>query len=118
MAKPTALPRQSSARRWPRRAALALGAVLIALVLLAWPSMRGYARVGTAYGARVGCSCRFVGHRSLADCSKDFEPGMGLVRLNEDPASQTVTARIPLLASARATFRAADGCQLEPWPGS
>jgi hypothetical protein len=70
---------------------------------------------GTAYGARVGCSCRFVGGRDLGDCRKDFEPGMSLVRLSEDDRAHAVTASVPLLASATATYRAGFGCVLEPW---
>lgn len=77
--------------------------------------LQGYARVGAAYGARVACSCRFEGGRSLGDCRKDFEPGMELVMLSEDAEAKSVTARFPLLARETATYREGEGCRLEPW---
>jgi hypothetical protein len=101
-----------------RRRALWLGLTLIA-VLLAWfwSPLHAFARTGASYGARVACSCRFVGGRDLGDCRKDFEPGMGLVMLSEDVAAKSVTARFPLVASQTATYRPGFGCQLEPWQG-
>lgn len=102
----------------PRRGRRLLWLVLIALVgALAWfwQPLGGYARVGTAYGARVACSCRFEGGRSLSDCRKDFEPGMELITLSEDSQAKSVTARFPLLASDTATYREGEGCRLQPW---
>jgi hypothetical protein len=102
------------ARRWKR---LALGLVVI-LVGLGWyygPGLRDQAVAGTAYGARVACSCRHVGGRGLEDCRKDFEPGMGLVSLSEDAEAKSVTASVPLLASQTATYREGYGCVLETW---
>jgi hypothetical protein len=80
-------------------------------------TIEGYAVTGTAYGARVGCSCRFAGGRDLADCEKDFESGMELVRLSEDEDAKSVTASIPLVRSQTATFREGYGCVLEDWDG-
>ena len=85
-------------RRLRRGALLLLGAVLCLLGWF-WTPLNGYARTGAAYGARVACSCRFVGGRPLGDCRKDFEPGMALVTLGEDTRAKSVTARFPLLAS-------------------
>lgn len=96
--------------------------VLLALVVLAallvafWRPLTGFARVGAAYGARVGCSCRYAGGRSLNDCAKDFEPGMELVSLSEDRKARSVTARFPLLGGATAIYHEGWGCVLEPWP--
>ena len=101
-------------RRWPK-AVLGLG-VLAALV--AWyyrDTVMDQAIAGTAYGARVACSCRFVGGRDLGDCEKDFEPGMGLVSLSEDADAKSVTASVPLLASQTATYKEGYGCVLEKW---
>ena len=101
-----------------RRRILLLGLALIAALLATfWKPLVGYADTGAAYGARVACSCRFVGGRSLEDCKKDFEPGMELVTLSEDAKAKSVTARFPLLASHTATYRDGPGCQLEPWQG-
>jgi hypothetical protein len=106
-------PRRSRPRWWPVAILVVVAALLVAL----WPSIAGYARVGSAYGAHVACSCRYAGGRSLADCKKDFEPGMELVRLSEDPGKNSVTASFPLVASATATYREGWGCVLEPWQG-
>lgn len=77
----------------------------------------GLATTGAAFGARTACSCRYVAGRSLDDCEKDFEPGMEVVFLSDDPEAQSVTARVPLLASATAQYREGFGCLLEPWDG-
>lgn len=99
-----------------RRQALGLGLALVAgLLVWFWGPLNAYARTGAAVGARVACSCRYVGGRELGDCKKDFEPGMELVMLSEDAEAKSVTASFPLLASETATYRPGLGCQLEPW---
>ncbi|MCC6927100.1 hypothetical protein [Novosphingobium sp.] len=101
-----------------RRRVLTLGLVLLAALLAwFWGPLNAYARTGAAYGARVACSCRFLGGRELGDCKKDFEPGMELVMLSEDAQAKSVTARFPGLASQTASYRPGLGCQLEPWQG-
>lgn len=101
-------------RRLRRVGWLAALALVLALAWF-WQPLGGYARIGTAYGARVACSCRYEGGRSLSDCRKDFEEGMELVTLSEDTATKTVTARFPLLASDSASYREGEGCRLKPW---
>lgn len=91
-----------------------------ALLATAWFSsfgqrLRGDATAGTAYGARVACSCRFVAGRSLDDCAKDKLAGMELIRLSADEEAKSVTASLPLVASATARLRPGYGCMLEPW---
>ena len=102
---------RSRFRRW-----LLLLLVLMGIALAwFWRPLGGYARTGAAYGARVACSCRFVGGRSLGDCKKDFEPGMELIVLSEDRQQKSVTARFPLLASETARLQPGEGCRLDPW---
>ena len=101
-------------RRW-RRVLFWVVVTLLAALAWFWTPLNGYALTGASYGARVACSCRFVGGRSLSDCRKDFEPGMELIMLSEDAQAKSVTARFPLLASQTATFREGEGCRLEPW---
>ncbi|WP_338467351.1 hypothetical protein RXV95_01980 [Novosphingobium sp. ZN18A2] len=107
--------RPASRGRHRRRWLLLPLALLAGLAAWYWPTIHGYAITGTSYGARVACSCRFVGGRGLADCKKDFEPGMEFVMLSEDASAQSVTARIPLISSQTATYRPGWGCQLQRW---
>lgn len=115
IAKHAAPPVRPTRRRrmWALIALLAVAALLAAF----WRPLTGFARVGAAYGAHVGCSCRYAGGRTLKDCAKDFEPGMELVSLSEDRKARSVTARFPLLGGATATYHEGWGCVLEPWRG-
>jgi len=111
----TVNPALSSRRRfWPRLVQLAVLAAGLS-VAWNWSTIRGYAGIGAAYGARVACSCRFEGGRDLSDCRKDFEPGMELIMLSEDKDAKSVTARFPLLSSETAFYAEGEGCRLEPW---
>jgi hypothetical protein len=72
--------------------------------------IKGQARLGTAYAAHVACSCRYIEGRPLDSCYKDFEPGMDIVSLSDDPEHKRVTASVPILASAVAERRGDYGC--------
>jgi hypothetical protein len=102
------------AAHW-RRLLVGFAAVVVGLAWYFGPGLADRAEAGTAYGARVACSCRFVGGRGLEDCRKDFEPGMDLVSLSENDEQKSVTASVPLLASQTATYREGYGCVLERW---
>jgi hypothetical protein len=104
-----------SRRRWPRWVALALLCAIVAAVAWVWTPAHRYALTGASYGARVACSCRYIGGRSLGDCHKDMEGAVAWASLSEDPATRSVTASYPLLAHQTATFREGWGCQLQPW---
>ena len=84
--------------------------ILIAVLLYNFAFIKGQLNVGTSYGARVACSCHYIGGRSLEDCEKDFEPGMEVIGLSLDDEKKRVTASAPLLASATAEFREGWGC--------
>lgn len=92
--------------------------VIVAALLALWAAFGsaalGYARAGTAYSARVACSCRFVAGRSLEDCEKDKLAGMELVSLSEDAAERSVTARM-LVVGDTARLVPGSGCMLDPW---
>ena len=105
----------ATVRKWLVRLGWLVLAGAAAMIALNWQSLRANALTGAAYGARIGCSCRFVAGRPLGNCRKDFEPGMGFVMLSEDPAAKSVTASVPLLARQTATLREGSGCVLEPW---
>lgn len=90
-------------------------AVLLAIFLIwKFPSFKAQAELGSAYAARVGCSCRYVEGRSLDSCQSDFEPGMEMVSLTDDPATKTITGSVPLLASRSAHFAGVSGCLINP----
>ena len=94
-------------------------AILIGVIFAGWlvwkfPSFKAQAELGSAYAARVGCSCRYVQDRSLESCQSDFEPGMEMVSLSEDPDARTITGSVPLLASRSARYAGASGCLLNP----
>ena len=103
-------------RTWPQ-VALALIVLAAAVGWFYRAPIAGYTTAGTAFGARTACSCRYVAGRGLEDCEKDFEPGMELVFLRDDPETRSVTASVPLLASATARYREGFGCVLEAWEG-
>ncbi|WP_435419209.1 hypothetical protein WAB17_06550 [Parerythrobacter aurantius] len=110
-------PRPAGARilarwRWGLFAVLAAAA---AVFLWFRTPIGGYAETGTAYAARVGCSCRFVAGRTMEDCAKDKLAGMELVTLSEDAGERSVTARFLLLASDTARLRDGYGCVLDRW---
>ena len=94
--------------------ALVLLALLAALLVWKFPSMKAQAELGSAYAARIGCSCRYVQGRSLDSCQTDFEPGMEMVSVGEDPDTKTITGSVPLLASRSAHYAGASGCLLDP----
>ena len=112
-AKRSTAPRR---RLWLR--ALLVVALLVGAVGYVYRvPIAGLTTTGAAFGARTACSCRYVAGRSLADCKKDFEPGMELVFLSDDEEARSVTARVPLLASDTARYREGYGCVLDPWEG-
>ncbi len=119
-AAPHALKPQPKLRKKPSRWGgclpwLAALAVLFAIFAIwKFPSFKAQAELGSAYAARVGCSCRYVQGRGLDSCQSDFEPGMEMVSLSEDPATKTVTGSVPLLASRSARYAGASGCLLRP----
>ena len=108
--------RSGQRRIWPR-AVVALAALAGVLVWVYRAPIGGYTTVGAAFAARTACACRYIAGRGIEDCEKDFEPGMALVFLSDDPETRSVTARVPLLASDTARYRRGYGCVLEPWDG-
>ena len=84
--------------------------VLIALFAYNFSFIKGQMDVGTAYGARVACSCHYIGGRDIEDCRKDFETGMEVISLSRDDERKRVTASALLIESATAEFREGWGC--------
>nr|WP_137676965.1 hypothetical protein [Parerythrobacter lutipelagi] len=104
----------SRSSRWP----WALAVIALLLGGGAWAyggTIQGNAVAGTAYMARVACSCRYVSDRTLEDCDKDKLEGMELITLVDNQETKSVTARFPLIAAHSASYRAGYGCVLEQW---
>ena len=59
--------------------------VLAGAALVYARSMTPQLELGVGYAARVACGCRYEGNRPLKSCYKDFEPGMEVIRLSDDP---------------------------------
>ena len=102
------------------RRALAIGLPVVLLAgiggALAYAErMRPQLDLGVGYAARVACACRYIGNRPIGSCYADFEPGMELIRLRDDPARRAVTASVPLLTRRTARFDPLLGCQPEPF---
>ena len=116
MAKRNSTRTAREARRWPWLAVLAL---LAAGAAFAWyrTPITGYAQTGSAYAARVACSCRFVADRTMEDCAKDKLAGMELVSLSDDEEEKSVTATFLFIANDTARLRDGYGCVLDPWEG-
>jgi hypothetical protein len=93
-----------------RYSAYAVLTLALLWLVFNFSDIKGQAQLGVAYGAHVACSCRYIEGRSLASCYKDFEPGMGMVSLTDDPENKRVRASVPLLASAIAEKRGDFGC--------
>lgn len=96
--------------RTARNIMLALLAVAALWLVWNWGSIKGQAQLGASYGAHVACSCRYIEGRDLKSCETDFEPGMELVGLTDDPENKRVTASVAFLAEAIAERRGDFGC--------
>lgn len=106
--------------RTTRRSVVGIGvfatlfATLAAAYLIVPPQLRPIASVASGYMARVACACHFIGGRTLESCLMDREPGMEQVRVSVDAATRRVTAGVPFIASAGASYTPGLGCVLDP----
>jgi hypothetical protein len=91
-----------------------LGVAALVLGVGAWFAHRvvEQAHIGTAYVAKLTCSCLFVSHRPLQSCATDYDmPAARL--LTSEVSSQSVTvSALGHLISARAVFDQGFGCHL------
>jgi hypothetical protein len=93
-----------------------LGLIALLSLILLWlifnfADIKAQAQLGASYASHVACSCRYIEGRPLDACYKDFEPGMELVSLTDDPDNKRISASVPLLAHAVAERRGDFGCQ-------
>lgn len=93
---------------------LAIAVVIgFAVAFLFGDAIKGYSQAGSAFAAKTTCSCRYVAERELNSCESDLPSNMWAVWLSEDTDAKAVTARVPLIASDRATYREGYGCVLD-----
>ncbi len=85
-------------------------AIILGYILYNMASFTGNAQLGTAYASHIMCSCRYIQGRSLEDCQKDFEPGMDIVHISDDPTNKRLTASVTFLSEAVAEYRGDFGC--------
>src|SRR3546814_18960645 len=85
----------------------------LALLLWKWPDLKARPEAGAAYGARIACSCRYVGNRSMESCEGDMEPGMDMVSLDVDPPNREVTGNFPLITKRTRRVRRGLGVFLQ-----
>lgn len=111
-AKPQTAPTPSRQSRPKRRIATVLTVLALAALAFGWHALAARARLASAQAARLTCTCRYVANRPSQDCGHRVSR---LVWLSEDASGRAITARVPLLASERATLRDGAGCQLGPW---
>lgn len=71
------------------------------------------AYLASGYVAHVVCSCRYAGGRDMKSCATDFEPGMEIVSMSDDPAAKRVTAWVPGIAERSAYYRPEYGCTFD-----
>jgi hypothetical protein len=108
--KGTAPKTQLSLGQKIKYAAVAVLALVLLWLAFSLADIKAQAKLGVSYASHVACSCRYIEGRPLDACYKDFEPGMGMVSLTDDPERKRVTASVPLLASAVAERRGDFGC--------
>src|SRR3546814_19035070 len=94
--------------------ALALIVLLAGGVALYAHLMTPKLQLGVGYGARVACGCRYIEGRPLKSCYKDFEPGMEVIHLPDDPKTRPTTSSVPPVASPEVTLDPVLGFPPEP----
>ncbi|QXQ06591.1 hypothetical protein KX816_00405 [Sphingosinicellaceae bacterium] len=96
--------------------------ILVAVVLVALGGGFAWLKFGpqgkraylaSGYVAHVVCSCRYAGGRDMKSCATDFEPGMEIVQMSDDPAAKRITAWVPGIARRSASFKGEYGCSFD-----
>lgn len=100
------------ATRTTRWALAGLALLIVLFLAINWPRWELRAQTAAGFGSRIACGCRYIEGRGLESCKGDFKglEGMGLVRFSDDPATRTIHASVPLLASRKASFKQGYGC--------
>jgi CubicO group peptidase (beta-lactamase class C family) len=91
-----------------------IGVSIISLTILAYGINFGvkYANIGSAYDAKMACSCTFIQHRSLQNIYDEELYAVPFANIKVDSVEQSVTANIYGFAEKKAIFRPGLGCTL------
>jgi hypothetical protein len=91
-----------------------IGIAVVILGVGAWLVHRlvEKAHIGTAYVAKLTCSCLFVSHRSLQSCATDYD-AEAVRPLTREVVGQSVTvSALGHVIATRAVFEQGFGCHV------
>lgn len=90
--------------------------VLGAAGLLGWQfflkDQVAYAKIATAYGAKMVCSCRFVAERPMASCMTDFTTDVSMITFTQADTSIRASVLGGLVSSEARNTGPETGCTL------
>jgi len=92
-----------------------VGALVLALLILAWTQLTPWPRTGATYIAKQMCSCIFLTGRSEQSCRTDFGGYVNLYTLHVDrtglPKTASVTTSLTLF-KGEAVYEDGYGCRI------
>jgi hypothetical protein len=71
-----------------------------------------FARIATAYGAKMVCSCRFVAERPMDSCMRDFTTDLSMITFQETGTTIRASVLGGLVSSRASQTGAETGCTL------
>ena len=97
--------------------ALAIGiAILVIAGILGWQfflkDQVAYAKIATAYGAKMVCSCRFVAERPMESCLTDFTTDISMVSFTKSETAIRASVLGGLVSSEARNTGPGTGCTL------
>ena len=94
---------------------VAAGALILALLALAWTQLAPWPRTGATYVAKQLCSCLFLTGRSDASCRTDFGDYVNRFTVRVDrqglPRTAKVTASLAMF-HGEAIYEEGYGCRI------
>ena len=91
---------------------IGIGIIIFAIVAYVLNYAYQYALIGSAYDAKMVCSCTFLQNRSLENIKAEELYAVPFANIEVDKKEQSVTANIYGLAETKAIFRHGLGCTL------
>ena len=92
-----------------------VGALALALLILAWTQLTPWPRTGAVYVAKQMCSCLFLTGRNEQSCRTDFAGYVNLYTLRVDRTGLPKTAKVTTslaMFSGEAVYEAGYGCRI------